>query len=670
MERIDAISKDVRRSYIDALAQLIPGVITESRDDQGVVVRAVDFDRLRQELADHVLDGPRERYQLDWPGKRAAILAANAPTRATLRPQRDESVNFEGTRNVFIEGDNLEILKILQESYVGKVKVIYIDPPYNTGGDFIYQDDFAESVEAYLVRTQQVSDTGSRLTANPEANGRFHSDWLSMMLPRLRLARNLLADDGVIFVSIDDAESANLKRLLDEVFGESNFIDTIVVELSTTSGPKTVNAQQGTIVKNAEFIHVYRRSAAFDEIRHTPLLDGVDTFDTHYSMWLHEDGSLGSLLDQLLTQPAVYSDILKFGLAERGTFSFNSMDALLQNSAAAREFVGNNLTRIARIDRAPVSAEGQTTDVGRWREFVTERRTYLITSLANGTLQALMPLALNYRMSDDYKPRFGRTVIRGDLWKGFHQDMGNVAREGSMVFANGKKPTRLIKQLIRWANNAQDGIVLDFFAGSGTTAHAVLEANAEDGGTRRFMLVQLDEAPSSSSQGASPEFPTIAALARERIRRSGREIVKHFGLDAASLDLGFRAFKLDSRGFNKVLQVPDETLQESLLDFAPTTTAGRSHEELLFQAVIDWGLDLSLPFEALELSGQLVLALAECALVACLEDVVDLDLVREIAKRHPLRAIFLDSSFSDDAQRINVEQIFRELSPETQVRVI
>jgi adenine-specific DNA-methyltransferase len=287
------------------------------------------------------------------------------------------------------------------------------------------------------------------------SSGRFHSEWLSMMYPRLKLARNLLAEDGVIFASIDDAETANLKRLLDEIFGEHNFIDTIAVEMSTTSGPKTVNAQQGTIVKNVEFVHIYSKSEEFNKAPHTPLLDGIDSFDTHYSTWLNDDGTLEPLGSILLSDSKVGPDILRYGFSNRGSFSIKNMNKLLAVSDAAKSFIDENLNKIARIDRPPVSALGIETSPGRWEAFKADHRTYYLTTLDNGTLQALMPLSLNYRMSDDYKPRFGRTVIRGDLWKGFHQDMGNVAKEGDIAFANGKKPIRLLKQLFKWAHKAQ-----------------------------------------------------------------------------------------------------------------------------------------------------------------------------------------------------------------------
>jgi adenine-specific DNA-methyltransferase len=374
--------------------------------------------------------------------------------------------------HVVMNGENFHALEALLFAHQGTVDVIYIDPPYNTGGksSWLYNDNYVDGDDAYK-----------------------HSKWLAFMERRLRLAKKLLRDTGVLFVSIDDAEQHRLRMLLDQVFGEENFVDTLAVEMSTTSGPKTVNAQQGTIVKNTEFVHIYKRSTAFDRVKHTPLLDGINSFDTHYTAWLNEDGTLGSLVERMLADEHVAAEILRTGLGSSRGFSINNMDKLLAVSEVARVFVTDNLARIARVDRAPVSAEGQVTAVGQWKAFEVDHRTYLLTTLANGAIQSLMPLSLNYRMSDDYKPRFGRTVIRGDLWKGFHQDMGNVAKEGGVAFSNGKKPVRLVKQLIRWANNSPEALILDFFGGSGTTAHAVIAMNSEDGGRRRAIVVTNNE---------------------------------------------------------------------------------------------------------------------------------------------------------------------------------
>lgn len=672
MKKMKMHSPNLTQENILRIRDIFPGCVSVAEGVNGGVKLEVDFDALRQELSESIVEGPQERYQLDWPGKRAAIMMANAPIAKTLRPMRDESVGFDVTRNIFIEGDNLDALKLLQESYLGKVKLIYVDPPYNTGSDFIYEDDFSANTQEYFLRSNQKDDEGNKLVANAESNGRFHSDWLSMIYPRLKLARNLLSEDGVIFCSIDDNEAANLKRVLDEIFGEQNFIDTIAVEMSTTSGPKTVNAQQGTIVKNVEFIHVYRKSADFDKLPHSPLLDGIDSYDTHYSVWLNDDGTLGSLAEQLLADVNVGGDIRRYGLAERGKFSLSTIDKLLSVSESAKSFIAENLKRIASIDRPPVSASGRTVPVGRWETFETEHRTYFLTTLANGTPRALMPLALNYRMSDDFRPRFGRTVIRGDLWKGFHQDMGNVAREGGIAFSNGKKPVRLIKQLIKWANNARDGIILDLFAGSGTTAQAVMQINAEDGGSRRFVLMQLNEATDPNSEAAKEGYSLISDLSRERIRKAGATILAGAGPLYSELDVGFRSLRIETSNMADVYYIPDATQQQDMHLFVDNIKPQRTADDLLFQVMLDWGLDLSYPISKQTIQGRDVFLVGGNALAACFDPQGQIDevFVKELAKVQPLRVVFRDAGYKDSAVKINVEQIFKLLSPGTEVKCI
>lgn len=377
-----------------------------------------------------------------------------------------------------INSENFHALEALTFTHAGQVDVIYLDPPYNTGGKsfWLYNDDYVDKEDGFK-----------------------HSKWLAFMERRLKMAKKLLAPHGVLFVSIDDAEQHRLRMLLDQVFGESNFVDTLAVEMSTTSGPKTVNAQQGTIVKNVEFVHIYKRSDAFDSVPHTPLYDGIDKWDPNYPLWLNEDGTTESLYQRLDEEPSVRADIVRFELVHaegknRSKFlGAPAMDILLAASEPAKQFILENLHRIGRTDTPPVSAHGVDVPVGQWIEHRTEGRDYRLTRSSKGKVWQIYTLDRNYRMSDDYAPRFGRTVIRGDLWKGFHSDMAHVSTEGNVKFSNGKKPIRLIQQLIRWANNKPDAVILDFFAGSGTTAHAVMAMNAEDGGRRRSIVVTNNE---------------------------------------------------------------------------------------------------------------------------------------------------------------------------------
>ncbi len=666
-----AASADIVAQNIAKLKSLFPELVTEG--EKGA---SVNVDALKQLVGDQTLTDAEEKFGLNWHGKRQARQLALTPSNGTLRPCPDDGANEDVTQNIFIEGDNLEVLKLLQKSYAGRVKMIYIDPPYNTGQDFVYPDDFHDGIANYLELTGQVAG-GRALSSNTESGGRFHTDWLNMLYPRLRLARNLLRDDGVIFVSIDDKEAAHLKQVLDEVFGEENYIDTIAVEMSTTSGPKTVNAQQGTIVKNVEFVHIYSKSDQFDKTPHTPLLDGVDAYDTHYSMWLNDDGALEALADKLAADKAVGRDIATFGLADRGKFSINNLNKLLMVSESARAFIESNLQRIARVDRPPVSAAGRSPAKGRWEPFEVDHRTYYLTTLANGTLQALMPLALNYRMSDDYKPRFGRTVIRGDLWKGFYQDMGNVAKEGDVPFSNGKKPVRLIKQLMKWASTTNDGIVLDFFAGSGTTAHAVMQLNSEDKGARRFILIQLPEPldVTDKEQRAAAEFcdqirkpRNIAELTKERIRRAGREVCGDQQMFVG--DHGFRVFRLDASNI-RAWATDRETVAQALQDNVQYLKGDREPSDILCELLLKRGLDLCVPIETKTIAGKKVNSVGAGSLIACLETKItraDSEaLALGIAKWHKelnpageTAVVFRDDAFADDVVKTNLAAILEQ----------
>jgi adenine-specific DNA-methyltransferase len=666
-EDIETRSPDVVAENVEQLKALFPEAFTEGK---------VDFDVLKQLLGGAV-EEREEKYGLNWHGKRRARQIALTPSTGTLRPCSEESVDWDTTQNLMIEGDNLEVLKLLQKSYSGKVKLIYIDPPYNTGKDFVYPDDFRDNIKNYLELTGQTDGEGRKISSNTESSGRFHTDWLNMMFPRLKLARNLLRDDGVVFVSIDDSESANLKYILDEVFGEENFIDTIAVEMSTTSGPKTVNAQQGTIVKNVEFVHVYRKSQEFDKTQHIPLRDGILYYDTHYSIWLNDDGTLGTLAEKLLADARIEAEIRQYGFMDRETFSINNIDKLLLVSEAAKAFVEANLKKIASVDRPPVSAAGRSVQVGRWEAFEADHRTYYLTTLANGTPRALMPLSLNYRMSDDYKPRFGRTVIRGDLWKGFHQDMGNVAKEGDITFANGKKPIRLIKQLIKWSNSTTDAVILDFFSGSGTTAHAVMQLNAEDSGNRRFIMVQLPESldPSNSDQKATADFCDeigkprhIAEVTKERLRRAGRKIHDESPMFAG--DLGFRVFKLASSNI-RAWEPNRDDLTATLLNSIDHLKTDCTKQDILFELLLKLGLDLTIPIEQKSIAGKAVHNIGAGALLVCLAEHIATAEVeplalgiaawhKELAPAGETTVVFRDSAFADDVAKTNLTAILQQ----------
>lgn len=606
-------SPDLTDANISKLAELFPGVITETLDFNGNPKRAIDFDLLRQELSDHVVDGPQERYRLDWPGKRAAAFAANAPIAKTLRPVREESVDFDTTKNIFIEGDNLEALKLLQESYLGEVKLIYIDPPYNTGSDFVYDDDFAESTADYLARSGQVSDTGTRLIANTDNNGRFHSDWLTMIYPRLKLARNLLRKDGVLLVSIDDSEVANLREVLDEVFGRANLVTQIA--------------------------HKARASVSNDKI--------VSQNHNHILLYARDFDSLFAERSGIGLSP----DLSGFGNPDgdpRGPWKAVPVDG----PGGAKK--GNPYYEFLGVQ-------------GYWRyskeTMQKKHEDGLILSTPRGLQQ-------KYFLSQAAASR--KTVTSWWDDAGFTSTATRRLTElmGGAYF-DTPKPVELIGRMLElFTFNEPDALVLDFFAGSGSTAQAVMEANAVDGGSRRFLLVQLDEVPNEKSEAAAAGFVSIAQIARERLRKVGNLIRERDGSNQSATDIGFRALAVDTTNMADVLRSPDDTEQLALSGLEDSVKPGRNGEDLLFQVLLDWGLELTMPIRVEQVVGHEVFFVDDDALIACFESEVSPELIGIIAKRGPLRAVFRDSGFASDDTRINAEQIFREVSSATDLKVI
>ncbi len=660
-------SPDLTAANVEKLADLFPTVITESVDADGNPVRAVDFDLLRQELSDHIVEGPQERYQLDWPGKRAAAFAANAPIAKTLRPVRKESVDFDSTRNLFIEGDNLDVLKILQESYLSQIDLVYIDPPYNTGSDsFIYSDRFAESNAEYLVRSGQLDSEGTRLIANTDSNGRFHSDWLSMMYSRLKLARNLLRETGIMAISIGDDEVAQLRMICDEIFGEANRIAQVTVEMSTTQGMKVRAAQNGAIVKNSEFLLIYSRSAEHARVPKTPLFDSVSGWPGNFATWLHSDLTFEPLGDHLSRQPELLAEAKRFLGVDKVRVA--DLTTLYSVSGIFREFVHANLDHIAASDKGswPESLPEPEWTSGQAYKYHVGTRSYVVMKSSKDTIRQFLLLSDNFRVADDYGKTYGRSVIRGDLWKAFYSDMAHVSLEGSTQFENGKKPLRLIQNFIKWANNDPEMLILDFFAGSGTTADAVMRLNREDQGRRRYILVQLNEEMDQRAAARRQGFHSVPQVAASRLRSSGEVIRQELG----QIDVGFRFLRVDTSNMADVLRIPGDTRQRELAGLASSVKEGRTPEDLLFQVLLDWGLDVALPIALENIEGHEVYVVDEGAVMACFDPGVEPDVVRAMAQYEPLRAVFLDSAFASDDARINVEQIFREISPGTDVRAV
>lgn len=615
-------SPDLTERNIDKISELFPTVLTEGVDDEGNPARAIDFDLLRQELSDHLVEGPQERYQLDWPGKREALFAANAPIAKTLRPIREESVNFDTTQNLFIEGDNLDALKLLQESYLGEVKLIYIDPPYNTGNDFVYNDDFAQSNAEYLAKSGQVDDDGNRLIANSESNGRFHSDWLSMMYPRLKLARNLLAQNGLVFISIDDQEAANLKRMCDEVFGTDNFVGQLVWKSRVSEDTR---AKTG-LSNDHEYIICYRRSAS-------GRLRGVEK---DLGKFNNPDGdSRGPWRSADLTGLATIErrPNLHFDLVNPGTSDVYP--------APRKGWRFERKTMAKKIEEGRILWPKERDGRPRHKLFVNEMDS---------------PFKSATSVIQDWSTATGTRELNELL--------------GESVF-DFPKPAKLIQFLVEQASTGQPGdLVLDFFAGSASTAHAVMAANAADGSSRRFIMAQLDEAVDPKSEAAKAGFATIADLSKERIRRAAAKVASDAGLKIEGVDFGFRVLKVDTTNLTDVLRTPDTLGQGELDLFADSVKPGRTGEDLLFQVMLDWGLELTMPIAVEAIDGSDVFVVEEGALIACFAENVNAAVVRGIANRAPLRAVFRDSGFATDADRINAEQVFAEISPATDVKAI
>lgn len=602
-------------------------------------------------LSRSVIEGT-EVYEFTWPGKKAAIVEANAPIRKTLRPSVEESKNWDTTENLYIEGDNLEVLKLLQESYLGKVKMIYIDPPYNTGNDFIYSDNFKISNEDYSTLDGSQED-GVYLIKNTDSNGRFHSDWCSMIYPRLLLAKNLLKNDGVIFISIDDNEYSNLKTICDEVFGGSNYVVTIHCQMSTTQGMKVKSAQEGNIVKNAEYILCYSKDGHKNIAKGFPLYDLRPKYDEHYSLFLRKDGGIGKISELYDYRfPKDCSNEKPFKLAEA-----------YQKSEEFANIVRSHLADIVRSDKVTGLDIKTGLKNGYWKEIERDNKKYLLTLDKNGKLKQLLRLSDSWGKTDGFYAEEGLRKIRGDWWDGFYIDMGNVSKEGDIVFRNGKKPVRLIKQLAKMVAHDND-IILDFFSGSGTTAHATMELNADDSRKRKFIMVQLPENCSNDSK-----FKNICELGKERIRRAG-ERIKGDHSETEDLDIGFRVFKVDSSNMNDVYYSPNDYSQGLISHLESNLKEDRTSLDLLFGCILDWGLPLSLSYTSEEIDGCTIHNYDGGGLVACFDENIPVSVVKDIASKNPLRVVFRDSSFESSSSKINVSEIFKMLSPDTTVKVI
>ncbi|MDQ7264058.1 site-specific DNA-methyltransferase [Paracoccus sp. PS-1] len=630
MDKLKMHSPDLSQENIAKIRELFPGCVTEAWDEAtGAVRLAVDFDQLRQELSDYLIDGGAERYLLNWPGKKEALIISNAPVGKTLRPAESESVDFVSTRNIFVEGDNADALKLLLETYLGSVKFIYIDPPYNTGNDFVYDDRFAQGSQRYLEDSLQRDLEGNRLVANTTANGRFHSDWLSMIYPRLRLAKNLLCEDGVIAISIDDEEVSNLRNVCDEVFGRENFVAQFIWKSRVSEDTRATTG----VSTDHEYIVCYART---DSARFRGSEKDVDKFSNPDNdprgPWRSAD--LTGLAAKE-ARPNLHYDLIdpetgiNYGCPPKGwRYEPSTMKQKIEEG------------RIL----FPSSADGRP----RHKLFLKEMKSLFknISTVLSGFSTA-------------------------DGTREVNSLMGGVA----FTFP---KPTALIQLFLEQLTEEND-IVMDFFAGSGTTADAVFRQGSLDGKSRKFILIQLPEQldRENSAQGAAAELcdklgvaRNIAELSKERIRRAGKKILEGECHPDWNRDVGFRVLKVDTSNMKDVYYRPDELKQSDLLDMVDNVKEGRTAEDLLFQVLVDWGVDLTLPIRRETVQGKTVFFVDDNALVACFDRGITEDLVKELAGHEPLRVVFRDNGFVSDAVKINVEQIFRQLSPTTDVKSI
>lgn len=622
------------------LAEMFPNAVTEAIDENGEVVRAIDKDVLMQEINTKVVEGKEERYQFTWPDKKKSVLLANAPISKTMRPCREESVDFDTTENLYIEGDNLEVLKLLHETYLGKIKMIYIDPPYNTGNDFVYEDDFAQSTDEYLANSGQFDEDGNRMVQNTESNGRFHTDWLNMIYPRLKLAKDLLTDDGSIFISIDDNEVENLRKACDEVFGDANFIAQLSIVV------KTEGRQYGHFAKTHEYLLVYAKSAEnvmMNEIRPT-------------------DGEF-----KYYDQKGGFNII---GLRNRAVRIFNSTNRpnlrypFYVNINEKDQYGFSQVSTIPSEGWQEVwaSVVDGLESVWRWGKETAEKNKDELVALQGNDSEIRI-----------FKKDRDLTTLPKTIW--FEKELNSIVgtREVAELVGKGMfnfpKPLYLLKRIVEIASD-KNSIVLDFFSGSATTAHAVMQLNAEDGGHRKFIMVQLPEVTDEKSEAYKAGYKNICEIGKERIRRAGKKIKEDSPLTTQDLDIGFRVLKCDTSNMKEVFYKPDEVEQISFGDFENNIKEDRTPEDLLFQVMLDLGILLSSKIEKTTIGGCKVFNVADGFLYACFDNNISDEVVTAIAKKQPYYAVFRDSGMASDSVLTNFDQIFASISPSTVRKVL
>lgn len=622
MDKMRMESVDLTAQNIDKIGALFPNCITETVGEDGKPKKAINFELLRQMLSGDVIEGD-EAYEFTWVGKKASIVEANKPIRKTLRPCKEESVDWDNTENLYIEGDNLEVLKLLQESYLGKIKMIYIDPPYNTGSDFIYNDDFKMSGEEYSDESGEIDSDGNRLFKNTDSNGRFHSDWCSMIYSRLLLSRNLLSEDGVIFISIDDHEQENMKKICDEVFGEDNSLAQVIWERAYSP----VNLKKH-FSESHDYILCYAKKLE------AAVCNGLPRSDEANDRYSNPDNDPRGVWqsDNLSVGPAVESNIYEITTPSGRKVMPPKGRSWVLNKERFAEFVADN--------RIWFGKDGNNTP--RIKRFLSEVK------------QGITPMT---------------------IWKytevGHSQDATKRLKEifDGKAYFNYPKPVDLIKRCLQLYSD-QESIILDFFSGSATTAQAVMQLNADDNGRRKFIMVQLDEPCDEKSNAFKDGYKNICEIGKERIRRSGQKIQDSVRLTYPELDTGFRVFKVDESNMNDVYYSAGEYHQDMLPLLESNVKSDRTDLDLLFGCLLEWGLPLSMSYTSESISGCTVHTYNDGDLIACFDENIPDEVIKMIAKKQPLRAVFRDSSFANSPSKINVGEIFKLMAPDTRVKII
>lgn len=676
------------------LADMFPNAVTEAKDENGEVVRAIDKDVLMQEINTKVVDGNEERYQFTWPDKKKSVLLANAPINKTLRPCREESVDFDNTENLYIEGDNLEVLKLLQETYLGKIKMIYIDPPYNTGGDFVYDDDFVQNTAEYLANSGQYDDVGNKLVTNTESNGRFHTDWLNMMYPRLKIAKDLLTDDGVIFAHIDDNEVENLGKLCNDVFGEDNFINIITVK--TKIGGVSGSSEGKSLKDVTEFIWVYAKNK--NELllkpvyNHIPLFDRIQSYLDEGKSWKYTS-IITKLEGKVLFKRDEKHDMNFYGYTTLETQSISSYAK--ENGISEQDVYNRYADKIFRTTNAQSSVRQTVIKETKGFEYPMFSCEYVPIKGKNEGKK--IEILYKSGSTDDQRNMvmFLSDVVKkidgvyyyldkvSSLWDDI--DYNNLTKEGDIEFANGKKPIKLLQRIINLATE-DDSYILDFFSGSASTAHAVVQQNLEDNGTRKFIMVQIPEETDAKSNARKAGFRTICEIGKERIRRAGQKIrneqlgIKNEGDNSSlqtpnsSLDTGFRVLKCDSSNMKDVYYNPAEYEPSLFSSLEDNIKEDRTPEDLLFQVMLDLGILLSSKIqvrsEKVGMRNYSYFDVEDGYLIACFDKNIDEEVITAIAKQKPYYFVMRDSSMANDSVATNFEQIFAAYSPDTVRKVL